>query len=253
VKIRVLGNYGGVCSGVQLSTFLINDTLLIESVAAAFELTLEEQRKIRDILITHSHLDSIAGIFFLVDNVVSSQNSITLHSIKEVLDPIKRHILNNEIWPDFTKIPSPENPVLKLKEISEEKTVNIGSLEVFPVKVDHVVPTVGYILRDKNGTIVYTAESSPTNRIWEFAKKEKRLKALIIESSFPDSEKELARVSGHLMPKDLPGELRKFGRIGVPILLHNFKPSFADEVKRDIKRTGLQGIRLMEKDEVYEF
>ena len=94
MKIRVLGNFGGVCSGAQLSSFLINDSILLDTVGAAFVLTLEEQVRIKDILITHQHLDSIAGIFFIADNVVSEGRFINVYSIKDVLDSIKKHILN---------------------------------------------------------------------------------------------------------------------------------------------------------------
>ena len=253
MKIRVLGNFGGVCSGAQLSSFLINDSILLDTVGAAFVLTLEEQVNIKDILITHQHLDSIAGIFFIADNVVSEGRFINVYSIKDVLDSIKKHILNNEIWPDFTKIPSEKAPTLILKEIEEGEVLKLDSLEIIPVRVSHCISCVGFIFRDKNGSVVYSAESSPTNKIWDAARSEKKLNALIIESAFPDSQEELARKSGHLIPKDLPGELEKFGNDDVPVLLHNFKPKFVDEIKRDVNNLGLENIKFMEQNEIYEF
>lgn len=253
MKIRVLGNSGGISKDIYLSCFLINDSLLLETGSAASVLTLEEQMKIKNILITHHHLDSILGICFLSDNLAGADCSVNIYSIKEVLEIIKKNVLNNEIWPDFTRIPTPEKPTLKLIEMTEGKVVNIDQLEITPIRVNHSVAAVGYILRDDRGSVVFTAESSPTDRIWDYAKREKRLNAIIIESAFPDSQEGLARKSGHLIPKDLPRELEKLDNPDVPILLHNFKPNFIDEIKRDILKLGQKNIKLLEKDQIFEF
>lgn len=253
MKIRVLGNFGGVSLNTYLSTFLINDYLLLETGAAASALTLDEQKKIKDILITHNHLDSILGICFIADNIACADCSVNVYSIKEVLETIKKHILNNEIWPDFTKIPSPEDPTLILREITEGEVISINRIEVIPLRVDHSIAAVGYILRDNKGTVVFSAESSPTNRIWDYAKREKRLNAIVIESAFPNSLEELARKSGHLIPKDLPRELEKLGNPNIPVLLHNFKPEYAEEIKKDVLNLKIKNIDFIEKDEIYEF
>ncbi|HUU49793.1 MAG TPA: 3',5'-cyclic-nucleotide phosphodiesterase [Nitrospinota bacterium] len=253
MKIRVLGNYGGISLDTHLSSFLINDSLLLETGAAASALSLEEQKKIKDILVTHYHLDSIFGICFIADNLACVNSSVNVYCIKEVLETIKKHILNNEIWPDFTKIPSPENPTLRLKEITEGEVINVSRMEVIPVRVEHTVAAVGYILRDNKGAVVFSGESSPTNRIWDYAKREKRLKAIIIESAFPDSQEELARRSGHLIPKDLPRELEKLGNPNIPVLLHNFKPEYVEEIKKDVLKLEIKNIDFIEKDKIYEF
>ena len=107
MKIRVLGCHGSEPRDRQATAFLVNDSVLLDAGTVTSVLTLEEQKKIRAVLITHSHLDHTKDILFLADNVIGENiTSIEVISIPEVLDILKCHLLNDKIWPDFTTLPT---------------------------------------------------------------------------------------------------------------------------------------------------
>jgi len=69
MKIRVLGCYGAEFPGFKTMSFLINESVLLDAGSATSTLSIEEQERVSDILITHSHLDHIKDILFLADNL----------------------------------------------------------------------------------------------------------------------------------------------------------------------------------------
>ena len=57
---------------------------------------------------THSHLDHVTSIPFLVDTVGWMRNkAITVHAIEPTLEILRQHLFNWKLWPDFTQIPDP--------------------------------------------------------------------------------------------------------------------------------------------------
>ena len=57
MKIRVLGCNGGQLPGYFPVSFFINDHLILDAGSITSHLSLKDQHKIREILITHGHLD----------------------------------------------------------------------------------------------------------------------------------------------------------------------------------------------------
>src|SRR5690606_40323662 len=65
-------------------------------------------------------------------------------STEATLDIIRTHVFNWKIWPDFTQIPSRENPYLLLKPLTVGTTVRLGERAITAVPANHVIPAVGY-------------------------------------------------------------------------------------------------------------
>ena len=62
MKIRVLGAYGAEGLAQRPSAFLINDSLLIDGGTVGAALSSTEQVQIEHALVSHSHLDHVAGL-----------------------------------------------------------------------------------------------------------------------------------------------------------------------------------------------
>ena len=183
---RVLGSSGAELPGYHSPAFLVDGCVLLDAGTIGSYLTENEQWKIRDIVITHAHLDHIKAIPFLADNIImkNRSHSIKLFGIKETLSDLKKHLLNNKIWPDFTKISSSLEPVIKLKTISAGRAFKVNGYTVYAYRVNHTVPAVAYIIIDKKGkSLLYTGDTGPTEAIW---KTPHALDALIVETSFPN-------------------------------------------------------------------
>src|SRR3989338_5716825 len=96
MRIRVLGCYGAEMPGFRTSGFLINDDTLLDAGTVVSVLSVEEQLKINNIIISHTHLDHIKDIQFLADNVIGKRKRpINLISTHGVLDVLRANILNN--------------------------------------------------------------------------------------------------------------------------------------------------------------
>jgi 3',5'-cyclic-nucleotide phosphodiesterase len=253
MKLRVLGCYGGNIPGHGMTAFLINDTVALDAGWVAGALTLQEQERVKDILISHSHLDHTCSLPFLIDNNFSAPGfSLRIYAIPEVIASMKNHLFNNHTWPDFTCLPNDLTPVLKLVEITPEQPFEINGLRIRAVHVSHIVPTTGYILEDKDGSIAFSSDTGPTERFWQVVNSIDRLRAVITETSFPNELQDLANVSGHLTPQTLEIELQKLKR-DVPIYLYGGKPKYLAAIERQVKALKREKLHIFVQGKTYNF
>jgi len=252
--IKVGGCYGGVAPGYNSVGFLLNERLLLEGGTATSVFSPAEQEAIEHILISHIHLDHTKEIFFLLDNLAQmGAKAVTLAGTGEVVEGARKHLFNEQIWPDFSVLPSETSPVLKFQEVPENVFSRLGEFEIMPIAVNHPVPATGFVIRHEEGSIVYTGDTGPTRKIWEAARREEGLKAVFAETSFPNSMEKVALASGHLTPALLQKELQQLKRPGVPICIFHMKPLFIDEIRKELEALGIVELQILEQGAVYEF
>jgi len=253
MKLRVLGCYGGNIPGHGMTSLLINDTVALDAGWVSNALSLKEQVKVKDILISHSHLDHTCALPFLIDNNFSHPGfNLRIYALAEVVASMKNHLFNNATWPDFTSLPNDMTPVLKLIPVEPEKPISINGLTITPVPVSHLVPTAGFIVEDKKTAIGFTSDTGPTHRFWELVNKIKTLKAVITETSFPNSLQDLATISGHLTPATLDPELDKLER-DVPVYLYGAKPKHLKTIREEVRALKRKNVRLLVQGRTYKF
>ena len=253
MKLRALGCYGGNIRQLGMTSFLVNDTLALDAGWVSSALSLREQERVKDVLISHSHLDHTCTLPFLIDNNFTVPGfSLRIYSIPEVIASMRNHLFNNHTWPDFTCLPNDLTPVLKLVEIQPEEPFVINGVKIRAVHVSHSVPTAGYILEDKRGAIAFSSDTGPTERFWELANTVKKLRAVITECSFPNELHELARVSGHMTRAFLELELRKLKR-DVPVYLYGAKPKHLAALRRQVRALKQKRLRMLAQGRTYNF
>jgi ribonuclease BN (tRNA processing enzyme) len=253
MKFKVLGCYGGNVPGLGMTSFLVNDALALDAGWVSGALSLKEQVKVKDILISHSHLDHTCTLPFLIDNNFSMPGfSLRIYAIPEVITSMKNHLFNNHTWPDFTCLPNDMTPVLKLVDVAEEKPFSINGLTIRAVRVSHIVPTTGFIIEDKKGAIAFSSDTGPTQRFWELANEVRNLRAVITETSFPNELQDLANASGHLTPASLAQELKKL-KHDVPVYLYGGKPKHLKAIKRQVRDIGRKRLQMLVQGKVYKF
>lgn len=249
--IKVLGSSGAEFPGFNPPAFLIDGKLLLDAGTIGSKLSAREQAAIKHILITHSHLDHIKGIPFLADNIIitKASHSVTLYGVRETLDSLKKNLLNDKIWPDFTKISASIEPVLKLRQIVPAKTFRVGDYAIKAYRVNHTVPAVGYIVRDHVGkTLLYTGDTGPTAAIW---KAPGTPDAIIIEVSFPNAMAELAEKTGHMTPAMLVQELAKMRALPHKVFITHPKPQYIKQIRKEVARLGMQQIEILQDGKSY--
>src|SRR5580698_11543473 len=96
MKVKVLGCSGGI-GGKHLRTtsLRVDNDVLIDAGTGVTDLSLTELSMIDHIFLTHSHLDHIATIPFIVDTVGAMRSRpLTIHAIHDTVEILKNHLFN---------------------------------------------------------------------------------------------------------------------------------------------------------------
>lgn len=246
MELRVLGCYGSQVPGFTTSAFLIDGSLLLDAGSVTSKLSLEEQTAIRSILISHAHIDHTKDIMFLADNAVNrSHDPIQIYSAKKVVKSIKKHLLNWDIWPDFTRLPTPKQPLVRFHSVPIGPAFQVDGRQVRAFRSNHTVEAVGFCIEGESGWLLYSGDTGPNPGMWEIANSIPNLRVVIIDVSFPNDMEELARVSGHLTPKLLEKELAQLARREVKVFASHMKPPHLDTLAREVARISGPPVTLL--------
>jgi ribonuclease BN (tRNA processing enzyme) len=255
VRLRVLGCSGGI-GGRHLRTtsFLVDGDILIDAGTGVGDLTLAELSQIDHIFITHSHLDHIASIPFIVDTVGGMRSKpIAVYATRATIEIMKNHLFNWAIWPDFTEIPTPEAPFLRYQEIEVGTGISLAGREITPLPARHTVPAVGYHLDSGQSSLVFTGDTGQNDALWRVVNRIRNLKILIIETAFSNKERHLAEISRHLCPQTLAEELSKLER-SAEIYITHLKPGEIEPTMLEIEEcAGTFRPRMLQNNLVLEF
>lgn len=201
MRIQVLGCSGGIGKGLRTTSLLVDGDMLIDAGTGVGELTLEQMGAIDHVFLTHSHLDHIAMLPLLLDAVLSQrERPVTVHALPETIASLKEHIFNGTIWPDFSRIPTPEQPSLQYAPLAVGDTVTLGARRMTVLPANHSVPAVGYLLDSGAGSFAFTGDTSSCDAFWQAVNQVDNLRHLMIETSFINAEIALALISHHYCP-----------------------------------------------------
>ena len=255
MKLRVLGCSGGI-GGRHLRTtsFLVDSDLLIDAGTGVGDLTLAELSQIDHICLTHSHLDHVASIPFLVDTVGGMRTKpITVYASRATIEILKNHLFNWAIWPDFSEIPTPQAPFLRYAELELGGSLELSGRKITALPAKHTVPAVGYQLDSGEASLVFTGDTGPNDALWKIVNRIGNLKYLIIETAFSNKERKLAEMSRHLCPDMLAEELAKLER-NAEIYITHMKPGEIEPTMLEIEEcAGKFRPQMLQNNLVLEF
>ncbi len=255
MRLRVLGCSGGI-GGRHLRTtsVLLDGDVLLDAGSGVGDLTLAELSQIDHIFITHSHLDHVTSIPFLVDTVGGMRaKPLTIYATRATIEILKNHLFNWAIWPDFTEIPTPEAPFMRYREMEVGATVTLGNRRITAIPARHTVPAVGYHLDSGAASLVFTGDTGQNDALWRIVNRIANLTFLIIETAFSNKERQLAEVSRHLCPATLAEELAKLER-SPEIYITHLKPGEIEPTMLEIEEcAGAFRPRMLQNNLVLEF
>jgi ribonuclease BN (tRNA processing enzyme) len=220
---------------------------MLDAGAIVSTLKLEEQRQIRKILITHSHLDHIKDIFFLANNLFEEGGQgLKIYSTEGILRSLKEHFINGIICPDFTAIPQQDGYLLEFEAIEQGGFYPVSpGISIRAERVDHNIEAIGYIIRCDRGHVIYTGDTGPTDHIWEVCNTVDNVLAVFIECSFPNGLQALATLCGHLTPQTLAQELKKLKKRDYPLFVFHMKPQYLKTIKHEINALDNERISIL--------
>jgi glyoxylase-like metal-dependent hydrolase (beta-lactamase superfamily II) len=171
--VHVLGCSGAIAAGCKTTAFLLDDDVLVDAGTGVGDMALDALARIEHIVLSHSHLDHVVSIALLADAVMRQRGAegrgpIEVHALPETLVALREHIFNGVIWPDFTRLPSAEHPVLRFVPFAVGDVLELGAKRIEVLSASHTVPAVGFAVDGGDvGWWVYTGDTGPNPALWQ--------------------------------------------------------------------------------------
>lgn len=241
MKIQVLGCSGAIAHGCRTTAFLLDDDVLIDAGTGVGDLPLALMASINHVFITHAHLDHVAALPLMLDAVASSRlargaGAVQVHALPETIAALRAHLFNGLIWPDFTAIPSTDDPLLVFVPLQVGESWTDGRKTVEALPAVHSVPAVGFAAWGSGGAWVFSGDTGRNPAFWARVN-QLPVAQLVIETAFSDRESELARRSQHLSPGSLAEELAAIAPGSrYPICITHTKPAETELIMDEIHR-----------------
>lgn len=257
MKIQLLptsfDDAGKASNRQHLACFVIDDTVALDAGSLATSTTAVQKERIRNVILTHAHLDHIAGLPLFVDDCFATlREPVVVHATEQVIEVLESNIFNWAVYPRFSELENEFGKVLRYEIIQPEKIHLVEHLKVEAIKVNHKVPSVGFIIDGGEAKFALTGDTAEVDWFWDRINQENSLQALFIECAFPDEMEELSRNSHHLTPRRLNAELKKFNRKDCPVFIINIKPTYYSSVCEQILALNLANIEIMQPGKIYK-
>jgi len=243
MEITLLGVHNLESADTRLVSILVDDVMAIDAGSITSALTFEEQQKLEAILLTHRHFDHIRdlatlGLGSMLSNIPWGTKK--LYSVASVFEALQSHIMNDIMYPDLTRVPSPEAPSFEAVVLEPYKPATVNGYKVLPIPVKHGVPTVGYEITDGDGKSFFFSGDTTKglSGVWEHISSPQ---FLIIETTSPNSVTDSAIEVGHLTPKLLKDELISFKEVKgylPPIVVVHINPLYEEEIGKEIQQVS---------------
>ena len=238
----------------RLSCFLIDDRVAVDAGSIALAVSDEQRNSVRDIIVTHPHMDHMATLPIFIDDLFATlEEPVRVHATEEVIKLLERDVFNWTVYPRFSELSNQKTRVMEYVPFRINEEFEVAHLQVTAVTVNHIVPTVGVIVSDGKTTVAFSSDTAATEEFWKLANRLQRLDALMIEASFPNSMGRLAEVSGHLTPESLGNELRKLSHNHLDILAVHLKPAYRQQLVQELEALGIPGLQAMEPGREYRW
>jgi HD-GYP domain-containing protein (c-di-GMP phosphodiesterase class II) len=238
-SIKILGAFGSKTHCSAMTCIQIDNDIVIDAGNILLGLG-EKAKNINHIFLTHSHMDHLVDIPFLIDVYFNDRiTSLNIYGTHDTLNNLQNNILNWKIWPNFTQIQlyNSKDMAIKLIPINLNTDIKINNLKLKAIKTNHTVGSCGYVVEKNNNALFFTSDTSNSNRIWEEVNNNTKIKSIIIDVSFPCKYKQLAINSKHLTLELLKKDLQNLNRDDVRIYINHLKPSFIQEIKDELETT----------------
>ncbi|MGI9107684.1 MAG: 3',5'-cyclic-nucleotide phosphodiesterase [Pyrinomonadaceae bacterium] len=238
----------------RLTCFLIDDRVAIDAGSIALALTDAQHESVRDVIVTHPHMDHMATLpIFIDDHFALLTEPVRVHATEEVIALLERDVFNWTVYPRFSQLKNDNCPVMEYVPFRTNEKFQVAHLSITAVTVNHIVPTVGLVVSDGTTTVAFSSDTAATKEFWQVINAMPNIAALFIESSFPNAMEKLAEVSGHLTPAGVAGELRKIKHHRFDVLAVHLKPSYRETIVQEIDALGIDGLSAMQPGREYEW
>ena len=224
MKIEILGCSGAVAKGFNTTSILINGEVLVDAGSAASVLDNKRLSGIRHILLTHSHIDHIKELPFILDVVCFGKGKgIDIWASGITLNAIKKHLFNGILWPKLKQLEL-DRSLCRIHTLPKD-TFNLNGLSAKGIKAEHISGARSFVISEGDKHVIFSGDTSYGPRLFNLAASlSARLKLFFVEASFPDNMHDVAKLTGHLTPAVIGRELDRLNKSKV--IAYHIKPRY---------------------------
>ena len=251
LELKVIGCYGAEENGKNLSSYILSkqENRIALDAGAICSLPIKKQNEIRNIYITHSHLDHTKDLPFFAYNNNRNNRTSFVHATTKTINAVKK-LFRPPIWVPFHKFDSEGG--IRFSQLSPDKTYDIEGYKIKAIPVNHNQSN-GYLVDE---TLFYAGDTGQLDKkFWRRLNAIEGLTCIIIECTFPNKQRELASSYNHLCPEMLEKSIEMLARPDVRFLATHFLPEHEATIKQqleDIKKRGF-AIGWLEQGKTYRF
>ncbi|MCS6875557.1 MAG: MBL fold metallo-hydrolase [Aquificaceae bacterium] len=237
LEVHLLGTSGGRAKGKHNVCIYLPETVIIDA-GNIFALDGERLLKIEHIILTHSHLDHLVDLPFLIDYTYGLRTKpLKVYGLSHTLGSLRKNIMNWDIWPEFgtLKLPMTDEYAVEYIEMQPQREYKIDGYSIMPLESKHTVPTISIMVKKNGKGFVYTSDTYKNPSLWEMVEKDTEIKAVFVDVSFPSYMSMVAQASMHNTPQSLSEDLKFLNRKDVKVYALHIKPSHQLEVVKELK------------------
>lgn len=221
MRITTLGCSSSITGELRTTCYRVDDDILIDVGTGAGDLTLAQSIAIETVFLTHAHLDHCALLPMLGDAAGSFRNApLTVYALPQTITILMEHMFNGSLWPDYTTLPTPENPYIRFRPIQTGETVELSGRRITALPARHAIPCVGYCIDCGMSSLVYSADTTYCAEFWQALNRIDNLKYLLIENTFRNANAAGAQRSGHTTASLLAQGLSQLDRPAELFIVH---------------------------------
>ncbi len=201
MKLRVLGASAGIGGTRRTLCLQLGDGTLIDAGTGAGTLELQDILGIEHVFLTHSHLDHIALLPMLADAAANFRTtSLTVHALPATWQALQKSVFNGLLWPDYTRLPAPDAPYIRFAPLAVGQTIAMGGFQIRVLPAVHAVESVAYAVMGPHASLAYSADTTLCPAFWQALTDVPRLRQVMLECTFRDSQTDAATRAGHMTP-----------------------------------------------------
>jgi ribonuclease BN (tRNA processing enzyme) len=237
----------------HLTCFVVDDCVAFDAGSLAMATSLGQKEKIRDVVVTHAHLDHIAGLPLFVDDLFATlTRPVRIYATQEVIDVLEHDVFNWSVYPRFSELTNDNGPVMEYVPFRTCTPFRVRHLTVKAVEVNHKVPSSGFIISEGGTSVALSGDTAEMDLFWEGVNQARNVAAVLLECAFPDELQELANISHHLTPSRVSAELAKC-EVDCPVYIVNIKPMYRDQVIRQLAHLKIERLEILQVGRVYDW
>jgi len=162
--------------------------IVLDAGTGFFRVRQHLQTPTLDILLTHAHLDHVAGLTFLLSTVFERPlERVTVHAAAEKIAAIREHLLSEHLFP--APLPCDWRPL-------EAGPLEIGGARITHFPLDHPGGSIGYRLDWPDRSLAYVTDTTASADA-PYVAHLQNVDLLVHECNFPDGQEEWAAKTGH--------------------------------------------------------